>query len=126
MPIATKSIEHTLTRVILLPSVAVLLLTTFAFSAYDLFTFRQANIEHLRTLSVAIASTSTAALAFDNTDDAAGALSSLKTDPQVVSAALYDKQGKVFATYPRTWSAKQFPAEPQRPGYAFAGYELVG
>ena len=49
MPIATKSIEHTLTRVILLPSVAVLLLTTFAFSAYDLFTFRQANIEHLRT-----------------------------------------------------------------------------
>jgi signal transduction histidine kinase/ActR/RegA family two-component response regulator len=126
MPVASKSIQRTLTRVTFLSSGAVLLLTTLAFSTYELLTFRQTNIERLRTLSAAIASSSTAALAFDNADDAAGQLAAFKTEPHIVSAALYDQKGKLFATYPSTLRADQFPASPDRLGYAFGDNELVG
>jgi signal transduction histidine kinase/ActR/RegA family two-component response regulator len=126
MPVASTSIRSALTRVIFVSSGAVLVLTTLAFSAYELVTFRQSNIEHLRTLSVAIASSSTAALAFDNADDAAGELAALKTDPHIVAAALYDRHGKLFVTFPGNLHAGQFPSVLPQFGYRFGGNELVG
>ena len=62
---------------IFLSSGAVLAVTTSAFCAYEFLTFRQSSVQQLQTLSQAIASNSTAALAFDNADDAAAILAAV-------------------------------------------------
>ena len=119
MATSSTPIRRILMRMIFLSSGAVLALTTTAFCTYEFLTFRQSSIEQLHTLSRAIASNSTAALAFDNADDATGVLSAFKADPHIVGAALYDAQGKPFATYPRNLPATRFPSRAGRPGYTF-------
>src|SRR6202035_886121 len=101
MAIASTPIRRTLMRMIFLSSGAVLAVTTIAFCAYEFMTFRQTSVQQLQTLSQAIASNSTAALAFDNADDASAVLAAFKADPHIVAAALYDVHGKLFAKYPQ-------------------------
>lgn len=128
-------------RVILLTTGISLLLVCFAFVAYEFFTYRQ-NIKHeLETVSRIVAANSTAALAFDHSEDATEILGALKTEPHVVAACLYDKSGKVFATYSANGSQQRFPPAPKVAGegiYRFNGgfaegfepvkqeYELLG
>jgi signal transduction histidine kinase/ActR/RegA family two-component response regulator len=113
-------------RMIFLSSGAVLAVTTIAFCAYEFMTFRQTSVQQLHTLSQAIASNSTAALAFDNADDASAVLAAFKADPHIVAAALYDVHGKLFATYPRGLPAARFPSRAGATGYAFSRAELSG
>jgi signal transduction histidine kinase/ActR/RegA family two-component response regulator len=112
-------------RMIFLSSGAVLAVTTSAFCAYELLTFRQVSVQQLQILSQAIASNSTASLAFDNAEDAAGVLSAFRADPHITAAALYDEKGKIFATYPPGQAASQFPPGPGQ-GYNFGRSELTG
>jgi signal transduction histidine kinase len=119
-------IRRTLMRMIFLSSGAVLAVTTTAFFAYEVLTFRQSSVQQLQILSQAIASNSTAALAFDNADDGAAVMAAFRADPHIVAAALYDARGKVFATYPHELAAASFPARPGAPGYTFGRTELIG
>ena len=98
-PSAT-AIRRRLIQMVLLISGAVLLLTVSALFAYDFVTFRQTSQRQLDTLGRAIAANSTAALAFDNPDDAGTVLSAFEVDPHVAHAALYRLDGKLFAVYP--------------------------
>jgi len=126
MATSSTPIRSTLMRMIFLSSGAVLAVTTIAFCSYEFLTFRQSSIQQLQTLSRAIASNSTAALAFDNSDDAAGVLEAFKAEPHIVAAALYDAQGKVFATYPKGLPAARFPLRPGAAGYTFGRSEITG
>src|ERR1700736_3894726 len=123
---SSTPIRRTLMRMIFISSGAVLAVTTTAFCAYEFLTFRQSSIQQLQILSQAIASNSTAALAFDNADDASVVLGAFKADPHIVAAALYDAQGKPFATYPHGLAAARFPARPGALGYTFGRTALVG
>ncbi|MDB6123718.1 MAG: hypothetical protein JWQ71_2711 [Pedosphaera sp.] len=118
-------IKRKLTVIILLISTAVLLITCAAFFAYDLFTFRQSMVAHLSTLAEMTASTSTAALAFDNPKDAQETLSALKAEQHIVAACLYDKDGKFFAAYPANSPTNNFPTAPEPAGLRFEGSYLV-
>jgi signal transduction histidine kinase/ActR/RegA family two-component response regulator len=122
----TTPIRRTLMQMIALSCGAVLVITTTAFFAYELFTFRQSSVQQLQTLGEAIASNSTAALAFDNADDGAAVLAAFEADPHIVSAALYDAQGLVFATYPAGADRALLPGQPGPVGYGFAHSRLVG
>jgi signal transduction histidine kinase/ActR/RegA family two-component response regulator len=122
---SSTPIRRTLMRMILLSSGAVLVVTTLAFCAYEFLTFRQTSVQQLQILSRAIASNSTASLAFDNAEDAAGVLTAFKADPHIVAAALYDSQGKVFATYPQGLAASRLPARLGT-GYSFGRSALIG
>jgi signal transduction histidine kinase/ActR/RegA family two-component response regulator len=113
-------------RMIFISSGAVLAVTTTAFCTYEFLTFRQSSVQQLQILSQAIASNSTAALAFDNASDASVVLDAFKADPHIIAAALYDAQGKAFATYPRGLAAARFPAGPGAPGYSFGRTKLIG
>ncbi len=93
-------IRQKLMMVIMLTSGAALLLMCLAFFTYEVLTFRQATVRQLSTLGKIIAANSTAALAFDNHDDANETLAALKAEQHIVSASLYDKDGKLFAQYP--------------------------
>ncbi len=78
MPAHARPIQRTLMMVILLTCGAVMLITSGAFFAYEYLTFRQLTLRNLEILGEAIAANSTAALAFDNPDDAREALSAFK------------------------------------------------
>jgi len=73
-----------------------------------------------------IATNSTAALAFENPDDAAAVLAAFKADPHIVAAALYDGEGRIFATYPQAGSTERYPTRPGIAGYSFGRSALTG
>jgi signal transduction histidine kinase/ActR/RegA family two-component response regulator len=126
MSAPSTPIRRTLMRMIFLSSGAVLALMTGAFCTYEFLTFRHSSVQQLQTLSEAIASNSTAALAFDNGGDAATVLAAFKADPHIVAAALYDAQGKVFATYPQGLPTARLPAHSGAAGYTFESDALIG
>ncbi len=122
---SSPPIRRTLMNMIFLASGVVLLVTSSAFCAYEFLTFRSSSIQQLQILSRAIASNSTAALAFENSDDAASVLSAFKSDPHIVAAALYDIRGKVFASYPQGLNPGRLPARTGR-GFTFSRSALSG
>jgi signal transduction histidine kinase/uncharacterized membrane protein affecting hemolysin expression len=126
MTVRSIPIRLKLNRMLLLASGIVLAVTAGAFCTYEILTFRQSSLEQLSTLSQAIASNSTGSLAFQNADDATGVLAAFKADPHIVSAALYDANGKLFARYPQGSPLDNFPRRLGPAGYSFGRHSLVG
>src|SRR6266540_2128337 len=124
-PLRDWPIKRKLTAMLLLISGLVLLLTSAAFVTYEVVTFRQTIRTQLATRSRILAANSTAALAFANEADATEILGALQYDPHMVAAALYDRDGRVLATYPVAATAHLIPAAPQPDGYRFQGGRLV-
>jgi signal transduction histidine kinase/CheY-like chemotaxis protein len=110
---------------LLLTSGVVMLITSSAFCAYDFLTFRQQTLHNLATLGDVIAANSTAALAFQNPDDAREVLSALRAESHIVDATLYTSDGMPFASYPATRPAGQ-EATPPPDGYRFEAGYLIG
>src|SRR3569833_1437516 len=125
MTATSTPIQRTLMTALLLTSGVVMLITSCAFCAYDFLTYRQQTLHNLATLGDAIAANSTAALAFQNPDDAREVLSALRAESHIVDASLYTSDGKPFASYPATRAAAQLAALPPD-GYRFEGGYLVG
>src|SRR5881394_701669 len=120
-----RPIRHTLMTVILLTCGAVMLITSAAFIAYEYVTFRQLMVRNVKILGEAIAANSTAALAFDNPDDAREVLAAFKAQPHVVAARLYLSDGRLIASYPDR--AARGPKQTLRAdGYQFEQGLLTG
>src|SRR4051812_35530309 len=119
-------IKRKLTAILLLISGLVLLLTSAAFVAYEVVTFRSTLTTHLATRSRILAANSTAVLAFGNEADAAEILGALKYDPHMVAGALYTQEGRLLATYPAIDTAGLIPARPETDGYRFENGRLNG
>ena len=121
-----RPITRKLMAVILLTSGAVLVVTCGTFLVYELVTFRQSMVRSLSTLAQAIATNSTAALAFQNADDAAQVLAAVRADPHVVLATLYDQSGELFASYVNAAGVRVVPPKhPGSDGYRFEQASLV-
>jgi len=112
--------------IILLTTVMTLLLMRAVFFTYEFLTFRQATLLQLSTIARVIAANSTAALTFDNSDDAEEILGALKAESHISAAALYDKSGRLFAKYPADVPESAFPAAPDKAGYHFQDHTLIG
>src|SRR6266542_581913 len=119
-------IRRKLMTIMLLTSGLVLLLTCAAFVAYEFLTFRQTAVRELSTVGKIIAANSTAALAFQNQDDAREVLTALRADRHVVAATLYDSRGRRFAVYPDRRPPEAFPSAPGRDGFRVEQSHLVG
>jgi signal transduction histidine kinase/CheY-like chemotaxis protein len=119
-------IRRKLSTISLVSTGAALLLTTVVFLAGEILATRTASLQQLRILSEAIATNSTAALAFDNPDDARAVLAAFKSDPHIVAAALYEEDGRLFITYPETANSVVVPAAAGPPGYRISGAALIG
>ncbi|HTA95981.1 MAG TPA: CHASE sensor domain-containing protein, partial [Verrucomicrobiae bacterium] len=120
-----SSIKRKVMTAIMLASFAALLVTVAAFMVYDLVTFRQTMVQNLDTQARIIAENSTAALAFKNENDAVNVLTSLRNEPHIIAAAIYDAQGKLFVKYPAQISAADLPAAPQNRSYQFGKSHLT-
>jgi len=119
-------IQRKLMLIILLISVVVMLLMRGAFFTYEFLTFRHATVRQLSTLGAIIADNSTAALAFQNQDDAQEILAALKAERHIVAASLYDREGNLFSKYPATLPDTAFPTAPGKDGYRFEPSHLSG
>lgn len=119
-------IRRQLITIVLLTSGIVLALTCTFFLVFDYLTFRRNAVTNLQTLGELIATNSTAALAFSNPDDAQEILSALQAERQVVAAALYDAEGRLFAAYPVDEATESFPTAVGQDGYRFQGRNLAG
>ena len=119
MPIRKK-----LMRIIFLISGIVLLVTCVTFFIYEFYAFRKTTVEKLSTIGKIISANSTAALAFDNPDDAKEILVALKAEPHIVAAALYDKEGNLFSQYVAGKDSVVFPLKPEKEEYRFAQAHL--
>ncbi len=95
-----RPIRRMLMSIMLLTCGAVMLITSLAFFGYEYVTFRQLTLRNLEILGKAVAANSTASLAFDNADDAREVLSAFKAQPHVISARLYQNDGRLLASYP--------------------------
>jgi signal transduction histidine kinase/CheY-like chemotaxis protein len=126
MATRVQPIRRTLMKVILLTCGAIMVLTSAAFFAYEYWTFRGLTLRNFEILGKAIAANSTAALAFDNPDDAREALSAFKAQPHVLSARLYLPDGRLIASYPDAAAKDPGPPALGSDGYRFENGRLRG
>lgn len=118
-------ISKRLMAIILLICGAVSLLTCVSLSVFEFFTFRQSTITSLTTVGSILASNSTAALTFANSEDATEILAALKAKPHIRAAGLYDETGKLVAQYPSDLPAGALSATPEVDGNRFTGEFLI-
>src|SRR5579872_1739835 len=122
-----RPIQRTLMSMLLLTSIVVLLVSTVTSLTYEFLTYRHSAVRALQTLGEVIADNSTAALAFENADDARATLAALKAEPHIIGAVLYDRQGALFAAYPQNVQPEPLSGAPEPPaGYRFEHDHLVG
>ena len=119
------SIRRKLVTAMMLTSTTVLVLTGAALILYDVASSRRALVHSLTTRAEILAANSTAALAFDNPDDATRVLAALRSDPSTVMAALYDRHGQLFATYPSHRASTAPGSAPVRMGSWFEHSSVV-
>jgi PAS domain S-box-containing protein len=122
----SSTIQQKIMRIVLITSGVVVFITCAAFVAYQFFAFKESERMRLATLGKIISANSTAALAFDNKNDATETLNALKAEKHVVVACLYDRMGKVFATYPDSAALYNLPLTPAAEGYKYVGTFLEG
>lgn len=121
LPIRAK-----LTAIILIASIVVMLLMSGSFFVYEFLTFRQTTVRQLATLGEITAANSTAALAFENDNDAREILATLRAERNIVAAGLYNQQGRLFSKFPHDLPDDTFPPAPGAKGYRFEGSRLAG
>ena len=119
------TIRRKLVTAMMLTSTTVLLLVGAVFIAHDVVSFRRLLVQALVTRANILAANSTAALAFRNPEDAGQILAALKTDPRMIAAALYDKEGRLFATYPASIPPGVVPPASGPIGHRFEKSDLV-
>ncbi len=124
MRLADMPIRRKLTVAILATSVVVIALMSSAFVTYEVVSIRRTISRQVTTLGKIVATNSTAALAFENQDDATEILSALSAEKNVVAACLYDRNGHLFSKYPATLGAGAFPDAPGPTGTSFENARL--
>lgn len=92
---------------------------------YDISTAKQATASHLGSLAQIIADNSKAAVSFGDQPAATEVLSSLKAEPHITRACIYDKQGKLFAVYHLDGSSESSVLALRSPGTYFDPNEVV-
>lgn len=123
-------LEHTpirrqLMAMLLLACGAVVLLTSATFFVFEFLNFRRSTLEQLTTLADVIGANSTAALAFENREDATEVLGALRADQKLRVAALFDSEGRLFARYPAATPVSALPALSPGIGHRYARDHLV-
>jgi PAS domain S-box-containing protein len=106
------SIQHKLQTIVMLTSAVALLVASVVFTLYDRSTFLRAKTQDLSASATMIGSNSMAALSFADSKSAKEILAALRAKPTVDHACIYDKDGRVFATYSRDAAQTDFSPPP--------------
>ncbi len=96
-----------------------LAVATLMFAINDISFFRSSKVDELTTVADVIGSNAIGMLTFDDRVAASELLSSLRRQPAIEFACLYDSAGKVFASYRHGLDDAFTPPKPQGKGYLF-------
>jgi signal transduction histidine kinase/ActR/RegA family two-component response regulator len=118
-------IKRKLMVVILLTSGFAILLMGSALITYELVTFRSALTNNIEVLAQIIGSNSTAALAFDDRQNANEILRALAAENQITTGAIYDRNGRLFASFPESITPAQLPSVPGPDGHRFDRFQFI-
>ncbi|TWT37939.1 Sensor histidine kinase TmoS [Posidoniimonas corsicana] len=110
-PLSDMSIKTKLMLLAMLAVTTAMSVACTAFVANDARLIRQDMAQQVSALANVLGANTTAALKFMDTDAAEQLLASLRMQPLVTSAVLYDSDGNVFATYPPGRQEESLPAE---------------
>jgi two-component system, sensor histidine kinase and response regulator len=108
------SIRQKLTRVVLVTCGTTILMACAVMAVYDVIASRQELAGQLVQTARTMAPNTSAGLSFLDARAVREELSSLKAQPNVVSACVYRSDGTVFASYSRAWepTSESFPSLP--------------
>jgi signal transduction histidine kinase len=109
------SIKHKLTWLTVLTSGSALVLACSAFVVYDGWTLRDAMLHTLSTQARIVGANSAASLLFGDPRSATETLTALEAEPTILSAGVYAREGKLFASYLRAREAQDPDNEVQLP-----------
>ncbi len=94
-------LRRKLIAVIMLTVGLALLLAVGAFVGIEIYGYRTAQKRELALLAQVVGESSSAALEFKDPDEAKRLLANLKVHRHIVSAAILDREGRIFTTYRR-------------------------
>jgi signal transduction histidine kinase/ActR/RegA family two-component response regulator len=127
-PFSELSIRQRLRLTTLVASGVALLLSSAAFMIYDWTSFQNGVIRRLRSQAEIVGFNSATAIVFADPDSGRKTLSALQAEPQILAAALYARDGSLFAKYerPGVGSASLLPQalHPDSPGLRFGSGRL--
>ena len=94
------SIKHKLMWLGILTSASALLLACAAFVAYDVTSFYDDVVRGAKTQARIIGYNSAATILFTDPHSASETLAALSTEPDIIAAGIYTRDGRLFASYP--------------------------
>ena len=116
------AIKHKLISIIMATSISALLLVGVIVVIWGQITVRRSLVENLSAQAEMIADNCTAAVAFDNAEDAESILKTLRAQPSVVFGKIHTLTEENFAKYSRDDIDKDILIEHQEDdGYVFEG-----
>jgi signal transduction histidine kinase len=114
------TIKRKLSLISLVTTCVALLIIAAVFVVYDVLSSRRSLVDSLTVQATMIGGNSTVALSFDNRKDAAEILSALSAAKNIVRAAIYTRDGMIFATYIRPGEREMIlPPAPSGKAYTF-------
>ena len=121
-----RTINTKLSLLTALAAGVALALSCIAFYANNAWLIRNSKVAELSTLATILAGNTTAAVEFNDPKTARELLGSLRKQPEIQMACLYDGHGKLFATYPNVAPAQMaFPTSPPPSGARFVGSNVL-
>src|SRR5437899_3188569 len=113
------TIKRKLIGLIMLTSSVALIVAFALMIASDYVSFRSGMVRDLRTLADVVGTNGSSALDFDDEEFATKTLAALAATPNISSASIYTKEGKVLASYLRDKRSESPPTTPGAEGYLF-------
>ena len=101
-------IRHKLTLLCLITATVAMLLACTGFVAFELLTFKRELVADAATAAEMVGYNSASALSFNDADSAAETLQALSAQSDIIAACIYDKDGRVFASFPRGQPPESF------------------
>jgi hypothetical protein len=102
------SLRRKLTLVIMINTVVALCVAGIAFAEYGVYRFKELRLEDLNALANTMGTNCTAPLVFKDPGTAQEILGALAAKPHILSAVIYDNDGKSFAFYHRGESPDKY------------------
>lgn len=120
-----SSIRKKLVVVVMATTFAALLVSVGLIIGYDLRSYHRSLVNDLSTQAELVGHMTSAALAFDDPRLAGENLALLRTRPMVAAAAIFDENGRLFASYAARGKTAAFPPQPEGAGSRTEGDSLV-